>query len=70
VLTQLDDDGREFVVVYSSQSNNKIEVKYSLYVGECLTIIWAIFFSQCYVYGNPFILVLNHQPCKFLMELD
>jgi hypothetical protein len=45
-------------------------VKYSLYVGECLTIIWAIFFFQCYVYGNPFILVLNHQPRKFLMELD
>jgi uncharacterized membrane protein len=46
MLTQLDDDGRKFVVAYSSQSNNKIEVKYNLYVGECLTIIWAIFFSN------------------------
>ncbi len=70
MLTQLDDDGRKFVVAYSSQSNNKIEVKYSLYVGECFIIIWAVSFFQCYLYGNPFILVFNHQLHKFLMELD
>jgi len=27
VLTQLDDDGQEFVVVYVSRSNNKTEAK-------------------------------------------
>jgi hypothetical protein len=38
VLTQFDDDGREFVVVYISQSNNKMKAKYSSSKGECLAV--------------------------------
>ncbi len=39
MLTQLDDDGREFVVVYVNQSNNKMKAKYSLYEGEHIAIV-------------------------------
>ncbi len=38
MLTQFDDDGREFVVVYASRSSNKIQTKYSSYEGEHLAI--------------------------------
>jgi hypothetical protein len=69
-LTQFDDDGREFVVAYVNQSNNKTKAKYSSYEGECFAIIWVVFSFQCYIYGSPFTLVINHQPLKFLTESD
>jgi hypothetical protein len=68
VLTQLDDNGWEFVVAYANWCNNKTKAKYSSYERECLVIIWAIFSFKCYLYGNPFTLVIDHQPLKFLME--
>jgi hypothetical protein len=60
MLTQLDDDGWEFMVAYANQSNNKIEAKYNSYEGECLAVVWAISFFRYYLYGSPFILVTNH----------
>ncbi len=36
VLTQCDDEGKEFVVAYVSRSNNATESRYSLYEGKCL----------------------------------
>jgi hypothetical protein len=70
MLTQLDDDGREFVVAYVNRSNNKMEAKYSSYEGECLAVVWVVSSFQCYFYGSPFILIIDHQPLKFLMESD
>jgi hypothetical protein len=42
------------------------KIKYSSYEGECLVVVWASFWF--YIYGSPFILVIDHQPLKFLME--
>ncbi len=44
MLTQLNDNGQEFVVVYVNRSNNKIKAKYNSYEGECLIVAWAISF--------------------------
>jgi hypothetical protein len=70
VLMEMDDEGKEFVIVYASQSNNNAEAQYSSYEGECLAAIWAIAHFLCYLYGNEFLLVTNHQPLKWLMESD
>jgi hypothetical protein len=70
VLTQMDDDGKEFVIAYASWSNNNTEAQYSSYEGECLAVIWAIAHFRCYLYGNVFLLVTNHQPLKWLIESD
>jgi hypothetical protein len=42
MLTQLDDDGWEFVVAYVNWSNIKMEAKYNSYERECLTVVWVI----------------------------
>jgi hypothetical protein len=47
-----------------------MEAKYNSYEGACFTIVWAVFSFRCYFYGSPFTLVTNHQPLKFLMELN
>jgi hypothetical protein len=66
----MDDDGKEFVIAYASRSNNNAEAQYSSYERECLAAIWAIAHFLCYLYGNEFLLVTDHQPLKWLMESD
>jgi hypothetical protein len=70
VLTQMDDNGKEFVIAYASRSNNNAEAQYNSYEGDCLAAIWAIAYFRCYLYGNEFLLVTDRQPLKWLMESD
>ncbi len=70
VLTQKDDDGKEYVIAYASRSNNNAESKYSSYEGECLAVVWAVAHFRPYLYGQSFTLVTDHQPLKWLMESD
>jgi hypothetical protein len=70
VLTQCDDEGKEFVVAYVSHSNNATKSCYSSYEGECLATVWAVTHFRCYLFGRQFTLVTNHQPLKWLMESD
>jgi transposase InsO family protein len=70
VLTQKDDDGKEYVIAYASRSNNDAEAKYSSYEGECLAVVWAVAHFHPYLYGQSFTLVTDHQPLKWLMESD
>jgi hypothetical protein len=60
MLTQLDDDGQEFVVAYANYSNNNTEAKYSSYEGVCLDVVWVVYFFNYYLYGSPFTLVTDH----------
>jgi hypothetical protein len=70
VFTQLDDDGKNFMVAYANWSNNKMEAKYSSYEGECFVVVCAVSSFPCYFYGSPFTLVIDHDPLKFFMKFD
>jgi hypothetical protein len=65
VLTQFDDEGKEFVVAFVSRSNNAAEAKYVSYEGECLAAVWEVAHFQCYLFGNPFTRITDHQPLKW-----
>ncbi len=67
ILGQLDEEGKEYVIAYASQSNNKAENNYSSYEGECLTVVWAVIHFRPYIYGTNFTLYIDHQPIKWLM---
>jgi len=69
VLTQCDDEGKEFVMAYASRSNNATESHYSSYKGECLAAVWAVAHFRCYLFGTQFTLVTDHK-LKWLMEFD
>ncbi len=43
MLTQLDDDGQEFVVAYVNQSNNKTKAKYNSYMRESALQLFGLF---------------------------
>ncbi len=59
ILGQLDDEGKEYVIVYASRSN-KAESNYSSYKEECLDIVWAIIHFRPYFYGTKFTLYIDH----------
>ncbi len=52
VLTQCDDEGKEFVVDYVNRSNNAVESRYSSYEGECLAAVWVVPHFRCYLFGT------------------
>src|ERR1051325_1282638 len=41
VLSQKDDQGKEYVMAYASRSLNKAEQNYGITDQECLAVIWA-----------------------------
>jgi hypothetical protein len=69
ILGQLDEEGKEYVIAYASQSN-KVESNYSSYEEECLAVVWAVIHFRPYPYGTKFTLYTNHQPIKWLMTND
>ncbi|OAE22432.1 hypothetical protein AXG93_2381s1280 [Marchantia polymorpha subsp. ruderalis] len=70
VLTQCDDEGKEFVVAYASRSNNAAESRYSSYEGECLAAVWAVaHFRVLSHYGAP-AEVLTDQGTEFQGEFQ
>ncbi len=46
------------------------EGQYNSYEGECFAIICVVSSFQCYFYGSPFTLAIDHEPFKYLMKLN
>ena len=70
ILAQQELGQLEYVIAYASRSNNQAKSNYSSYEGECLAVVWSIVYFRPYLYGRRFILVINHQPLKWLMTND
>jgi hypothetical protein len=49
VLIQIDSDGKEFVIAYALQSNNRTEMNYSSYYKEYLAAVWVVSYFQIYL---------------------
>jgi hypothetical protein len=60
ILGQLNEEGKEYVIAYTSRSNNKAKSNYSSYEGECLIVVWAIIHFRPYFYGTNFTLYIDH----------
>jgi hypothetical protein len=60
ILSQLDEEGKEYVIAYASRSNNKVESNYFSYEGECLVIVWVVIHFRPYLYGTKFTLYIDH----------
>jgi hypothetical protein len=60
ILGQLDEEGKKYLIAYTSRSNNKAESNYSSYEGECLAVVWAIIHFRPYFYGTKFTLYTDH----------
>jgi hypothetical protein len=59
IFSQLDEEGKKYVIVYASRNNNKAETNYSSYEGECLVVVWAVIHFKLYFYATKFNLYTN-----------
>jgi len=60
ILSQLDEESKEYVIAYASQSKNKVESNYFSYKGECFAVVWVVIHFRPYLYGTNFILYTDH----------
>src|SRR5271155_2956486 len=60
VLSQLDDEGHEHIIVYASHSLVGAEYNYAAIEIECLASIWAMKYFRPYIYLIEFTLITNH----------
>jgi hypothetical protein len=69
ILGQLDEEGKEYVIAYTSRNNNNVERSYSSYEGECLVVVWVVIHFRPYLYGTNFTLYTDHQPIQTISLL-
>ena len=67
ILSQVNKEGVEHPICYASKSCNAAEQNYSSFFGECLVVVWATSHFRSYMFGNPFTLVKDHEPLKWIM---
>jgi hypothetical protein len=60
IIGQLDEEGKEYVIVYASRSNNKVENNYFSYKGKCFVVVWVVIHFRPYLYGTKFTLYTDH----------
>lgn len=62
-------DGEEHSVGFASRQLNTAEQKYLTVERELLAVVWAMGYLRCYLYGRPFILVTDHAPLKWFLDI-
>jgi len=68
VLSQIDEDEKEYVVAYASKTNNKAQANYSPTEGECLAVVWAVeHFKPYHYFGAGLTLQTDHAALRWLM---
>jgi hypothetical protein len=69
VLSQTDDDGKEYVVGYASRALAKEERNYSTTEKECLAVLFGIKFFRSYIHGTHFTVITDHGSLTWLINL-
>ena len=69
VLSQLDDEGKERPIAFTSRILSKTERKWGITEREAFAIVWAVNYFRSYFLGNKFDLFTDHRPLTFLRTL-
>ena len=67
VLSQFNEEGVEHPICYASRSCNPAEQNYSSFDGVGLGVVWATNHFRAYLFGNPFTLVTDHEPLRWMV---
>ena len=66
VLSQIDENGREWVVSFASKSLDSAQQNYSVMEKECLAVVCATEHFRTLLLGTEFELQTDHQALKYL----
>ena len=68
ILSQQDEEGREYVIAYASRTTSKPEKKYSTTELECLAMVWSMSYFRVYLHGHKFRVITDHVPLKGMKD--
>ena len=64
----MDDNGKEHVIAYASKSLTDQERNWSTTEREAFAVVWSTDKFRCYLLGQEFTLVTDHQALKWLFN--
>ena len=70
VLSQLDDEGKEYAVYFASRTLKKAELNYTISEKECLAVVFGLLKFRTYIFGREFKVRTDHIALKWLMTID
>jgi hypothetical protein len=70
ILSQIDEDGKEYVVSYGSRKLKDRETRYSTIELECLALVCGALKYEQYIYGKHVIVHCDHQSLSFLSQME
>ena len=66
ILSQEDNEGKEYVIQYAARSLSKTELVYITMEKECLVVVWAINKFHHYIHGKKCKIIMDHNSLKWL----
>ena len=69
ILAQIDENGHEYVCIYSSRLLKGAELNYGITEKECLAVLWGVSLYRVYVYGQRFKIVTDHSALLWLLKI-
>ncbi len=69
ILSQIDENDKEYVVGYASRALSSEERNYSTTEKECLAVLYGIKYFRCYLHGNHFTVITDHGSLTWLINL-
>jgi hypothetical protein len=70
ILSQKDEDNKEYVCCYASRLLKGAENHYGITEKECLAVVWAIKQFRTYLYGTKFEIITDHAALCWLMTIN
>ena len=67
ILSQFDDDGREYVIEFASKKLNQVERNYCVSERECYAVVWALRHFRPYIAYDHVTLHTDHSALKFIL---
>jgi len=68
VLSQKDDEGREYPIAFASRLLTPAEQRYAPLEGECLALVWATHKFRYYLHGRQFLVHTDHKSLEWLQS--
>jgi hypothetical protein len=68
VLSQKDEENKEYVIAYISRSLRETEQKYENHERETLAVFWAINYFHKYLYGRKFIVYTDNSVASYIKQ--